>query len=69
MDKLFELLKQVAVGLSDSARYELMTAIHQLAYSLENTNDTIHRIGYLVSTPPPLPSRAHLGPRRLGFAL
>lgn len=41
-------VRQIASTLDDAARRQLMVSLHELAYSLEDSNDTIHRYGYLV---------------------
>jgi hypothetical protein len=51
MEAAFATLRQYASNLGDIARHQLITSLHEFAYSLEDPNDTVHRFGYLVSTP------------------
>jgi hypothetical protein len=45
-------VRQLASTANESFRRKLMTALHELAYSMEEPDDTIHRYGYLVSLSP-----------------
>lgn len=49
MEAAFATLRQYATNLGDIARHQLIAALHEFAYSLEDANDTVHRYGYLVS--------------------
>jgi hypothetical protein len=42
-------IKQLALTAEGDVRQQLMFALHDIAYSLEDSNATIHRLGYLVS--------------------
>jgi hypothetical protein len=48
MEAALETIKQLGSTADDAARRKLMKMLHELAYSMEDSNDTIHRIGYLV---------------------
>lgn len=50
MDSALASIKQFAATADEAARRQLITTLHELAYSLEDANDTVHRYGYLVST-------------------
>ncbi|RYO73655.1 hypothetical protein DL764_010433 [Monosporascus ibericus] len=39
--------KPLASEVDDDAHRKLMLALHKLAHSIEDTNDTVHRFGYL----------------------
>jgi hypothetical protein len=47
MEAAFATLRQYASNLGDIARHQLITSLHEFAYSLEDPNDTVHRFGYL----------------------
>jgi hypothetical protein len=49
MEKAFDEIKQVAAR-DDQSRRSTITALRDLANSLETTNDTIHRYGHMVCT-------------------
>jgi hypothetical protein len=48
MSHLLEELKRFASAIEGDARQQLMFALLDFAYSLEDSNATIHRLGYLV---------------------
>lgn len=49
MQSQLDHIKQLALTSEGDTRQQLMFALHELAYSLEDSNATIHRLGYLVS--------------------
>ena len=48
MEAALDTIRSVAATADESGRRELMKTLHELAYSMEGSNDTIHRFGYLV---------------------
>ena len=48
METIIASVKQLAGNASETARRELIDQLRDLAYSLEESNDMIHRVGYLV---------------------
>lgn len=48
MESLLSQIKLLSTTADKAARRELMVALRDLAYSIEEPDDTIHRIGYLV---------------------
>lgn len=49
MDNVLDQLRELASSRSGLVRQQLMATLHDLAYSLEDDNDVVHRFGYLVS--------------------
>ncbi|KAL2756635.1 hypothetical protein ACRALDRAFT_1075525 [Sodiomyces alcalophilus JCM 7366] len=47
MESALASIKQLAANASEATRRQLITTLHELAYSLEDANDTVHRYGYL----------------------
>ncbi|PSN71814.1 S-adenosyl-L-methionine-dependent methyltransferase [Corynespora cassiicola Philippines] len=47
MDTAIEEVKRLASNLDEVSRRKLIVVLHELADSLEDSNDTIHRFGYL----------------------
>ncbi|KAI0474676.1 S-adenosyl-L-methionine-dependent methyltransferase [Xylaria cf. heliscus] len=47
MESLLAQVKQAALEVDDAARQRIMIGLHQLAYSMENADDTTHRISFL----------------------
>lgn len=50
MDAALAQIKHLAAVGGEAARRQLIDTLHELAYSLEDPNDTVHRYGYLVGT-------------------
>lgn len=48
MEHTLNRLQELASSKSGLDRQQLMSALHNLAYSLEDSNDVVHRFGYLV---------------------
>ena len=48
MDQLVAQVKQLGSTLDDAARRKLRLALRDLAYSMEDDDDIVHRIAYLV---------------------
>ena len=49
MEALVRHVREIASTADAAARGELMVTLRDLAYSIEEPNDTLNRIGYLVS--------------------
>ncbi|KAF2280229.1 S-adenosyl-L-methionine-dependent methyltransferase [Westerdykella ornata] len=47
MKNALDYIQQLAAGSNRTQRRELMAALHNLAFSLEDAHDTVNRIGYL----------------------
>lgn len=50
VDAALEAVKNLSATIDEAGRRKLITSLHELAYSLEDANDTVHRLGYLVSS-------------------
>lgn len=48
MEHVLDQVRELVSSKSVLARQQLMVALHDLAYSLEDSNDVVHRFGYLV---------------------
>ena len=48
MEQLLAQVKQLGSTLDDAARRKLRLALRDLAYSMEDDDDIVHRIAYLV---------------------
>lgn len=48
MDASVEQVKKLAATVGEEGRRKLIVSLHELAYELEDSNDTVHRFGYLV---------------------
>lgn len=48
MEAALTAIKNFATAADETVRRKLMVTLHELAYSLEDSNDTVHRLGYLV---------------------
>lgn len=49
MESALTQIKHLAINADKASKRRLMTALHALAYSLENVDDTMYRFAYLVS--------------------
>ncbi|ROT39597.1 S-adenosyl-L-methionine-dependent methyltransferase [Sodiomyces alkalinus F11] len=47
METVLASIRQLAANANEAARRQLITTLHEIAYSLEDANDTVHRYGYL----------------------
>ncbi|KAF7956538.1 hypothetical protein EAE96_003874 [Botrytis aclada] len=47
MDSIVAQIQNISSTASEATRREMMVVLRDLAYSLENADDTIHRVGYL----------------------
>lgn len=48
MEALAKHVEELAAAADETARQKLQVALRDLAYSLEDPNDTVNRIGHLV---------------------
>lgn len=49
MEHVLDQLRELVSSQSSLVRQQLMATLHEVAYSLEDENDVVHRFGYLVS--------------------
>lgn len=49
MDKIIEQIKQFASSADEASREEFLAALRRVSYSLEDDDDLVHRVAYLVS--------------------
>lgn len=54
MESLVDQVKLLADAADESGRRKLQTVLRDLTYSLEGSDDTVHRLGYYVSVFPSL---------------
>ena len=50
MEALVKHVEELAATADAAARHKLLVELRDLAYSIEDPNDTLNRIGYLVRT-------------------
>lgn len=51
MEAALNQVKQLAATADKATRQQLMATLHEVAYSMEDAEDTVNRFGYLVSMP------------------
>ena len=50
MENIVQQVEQLITDASESTRKKLMIQLRDLSYSLEDDEDTVRRVGYLVSS-------------------
>lgn len=62
MESLVDQVKLLVDAADESGRRKLQTVLRDLTYSLEGSDDTVHRLGYYVSVFPSLSFQSHIDP-------
>lgn len=50
LEAIFDQIRQIVGTADDASKKSIMSQLHEMAYSLEDADDTVNRIGHLVSS-------------------